>query len=589
MKKNRLLALILVCSLVMVLFAGCGNEATSTEAAASTVTEADSSEAEVSASEDVTEEAESEEVTSAQEETSAEEDVIPNAEGSIPGRTETVELPLTDEKVTITAFHTVSFSVSNFMEDLNENATIQKIEELTNIHFDYTNTPNDAAETNFQLMIVGGDYTDIIESGDIRYADGADAAVEADVFLDLTDLLKEYAPNYLAVVDHYGLQRDCTTDEGKYVAIYGLYDDYSPQTYGPFIRSDYLEQVGMDIPETYDDYEAVLTAFKNELGLSEPLSLGGAGVPNGNYLVAGFGICGYAQLVPKVIAPYMQIDDKVVYGAYTQEFKEYLTMMHDWYEKGLISSNFMSNHPLFYNSDGVVAGDIGVFYTNMDDAQSLVASNDNIRVSAIPDPVKNAGDKLHVGGSKVQGKFSDGGFVVTTAATDEEVELYLGEINYLFSEEGSLLADYGVEGLTYELDENGDPWPTDLILNNPDGLNEQQAKAYYIAGVGLTSAVKEYQKVAYDEGVVKGFTSWTENLDYAYYLPETLAVSSEDAYEYNSMYTDISTYVSEMTLKFITGDESLDEYDAYINQLTTMGIEDCIEIMQRAYDNYLSK
>ena len=590
MKCKYVLAVLLAVCMVVAVFSGCGgNTAPAPEeesAAASVISTSEEEEAPDAAPA----EEETEPETASTEESALEEgsdiEEPPADDGSIPGRSETVELPVVEEPVTITAFQTVSFAVASFMEDLNENLTAQKLQELTNVHFEFTNTSNDAAETNFQLMIAGGDYTDIIEAGDNRYADGADAAIEADIYVDL---LPEFCPNYTAIVEYYDLQADCTTDSGRYAAIYRLYSDVQASTYGPFIRADYLEQVGKEIPVTYDDYEDVLLAFKNELGLSEPLGLGGAGIPNGNYLVAGFDVYGYTQMIPKVIAPYMQKDGEVLYGAATPEFKEYLTMMHSWYEEGIIGSDFISNHPMFYNSDGVIAGDIGLFYTNADDAQSLIAANEGIKLAPVPDPVKQEGDMLHVGGSQVHGAFTDGGYVITSAATEEKIEAYLKYENFLFSEEGSVIADYGVEGVTFEYQEDGTPWPTDLILNNPDGLTQQQAKAYYIFGVGLSDPLKPYEKASYAEEIANAADTWTANRDYAYYFPEALSVPTDQAYEYNGMYNDISTYVSEMTLKFITGDESLDGYDDYIAQLEAMGLPTCVSIMQDAYDSYISK
>ena len=53
--------------------------------------------------------------------------------------------------------------------------------------------------------------------------------------------------------------------------------------------------------------------------------------------------------------------------------------------------------------------------------------------------------------------------------------------------------------------------------------------------------------------------------------------------------TDINTYVDEMTLKFITGTASLDDYDAYLEQLKKMGMEEAIEITQTQYEAFMNK
>ena len=53
--------------------------------------------------------------------------------------------------------------------------------------------------------------------------------------------------------------------------------------------------------------------------------------------------------------------------------------------------------------------------------------------------------------------------------------------------------------------------------------------------------------------------------------------------------TDINTYREEMTYKFITGQESLDNFDAFVEQIKSQGIEDAIQIKQDALDRYLAR
>ena len=45
--------------------------------------------------------------------------------------------------------------------------------------------------------------------------------------------------------------------------------------------------------------------------------------------------------------------------------------------------------------------------------------------------------------------------------------------------------------------------------------------------------------------------------------------------------------MDENVVKFIVVDKSLDEFDAYVDTLIAMGIEDCIALEQAAYDRYV--
>ena len=58
--------------------------------------------------------------------------------------------------------------------------------------------------------------------------------------------------------------------------------------------------------------------------------------------------------------------------------------------------------------------------------------------------------------------------------------------------------------------------------------------------------------------------------------------SSDDV----TLYTDIETLTHENTVKFITGEQSLDDYDAFVEQLHTYNIDRCIELKQAALDRY---
>jgi putative aldouronate transport system substrate-binding protein len=63
-------------------------------------------------------------------------------------------------------------------------------------------------------------------------------------------------------------------------------------------------------------------------------------------------------------------------------------------------------------------------------------------------------------------------------------------------------------------------------------------------------------------------------------------MTTEETAEYAQYYTDIESFVQENNVKFITGDRSLDEYDAYRETLKNMNIDVCIKLQQAALDRY---
>jgi putative aldouronate transport system substrate-binding protein len=52
---------------------------------------------------------------------------------------------------------------------------------------------------------------------------------------------------------------------------------------------------------------------------------------------------------------------------------------------------------------------------------------------------------------------------------------------------------------------------------------------------------------------------------------------------------DIGTYVDEMTVKFIIGQEPLANYDAYVQQVKSMNVDRALELQQAAVERYLNR
>lgn len=77
-----------------------------------------------------------------------------------------------------------------------------------------------------------------------------------------------------------------------------------------------------------------------------------------------------------------------------------------------------------------------------------------------------------------------------------------------------------------------------------------------------------------------------ENKDDAYDIPVTATFTSEESERYNELMGEISTHYNETVLRRITGDQNLSTYNSFIQELQSMGIEECIELKQSMLDRY---
>ena len=91
----------------------------------------------------------------------------------------------------------------------------------------------------------------------------------------------------------------------------------------------------------------------------------------------------------------------------------------------------------------------------------------------------------------------------------------------------------------------------------------------------------------YTQEQLDSWDQWRDaDLDYSHVIPNKVVLEAEDA-EYNSVKSDIETFLDEMTVKYITGKVSFDSYDTdFVEALKGMNAERMVELYQTAYDNY---
>ena len=68
-----------------------------------------------------------------------------------------------------------------------------------------------------------------------------------------------------------------------------------------------------------------------------------------------------------------------------------------------------------------------------------------------------------------------------------------------------------------------------------------------------------------------------------------VSLTSEESLEMATMTSLINDYRNEHVLKFIMGQEPLENYPQFVNELKSLGVERVIEIYQAAYERYLSR
>lgn len=582
MKWKRWISLLLVLTLLAALLTACGTGTTSATSEAPAASGTKASEAAPEASEQT-------EVASAVEPESKMESAAPETPEP---QLEEVALPLFDETRTYTMWTMLPFFMNGLVSDMATDINNMKLlQENCNVKLEVTAVGDSVVSEQFNLMVSSGDYTDIISDGVSHYSKGYDAAITDDIIIDLYDLAKEYAPNYLYYLDtDPALRASLITDNGCLPTVATIYKEAGCENGGILIRGDWLKELGMDTPETYDQLHDYVQACMEKYG-AQGITIGNVMADcRGDDSLYSYGYDLYA-------GGYNVIDGNVVYSYLNDNYYDYLRMLADWYQDGTLYSDFF-NVQMGSTDKWFASGQCPVntgTAANIATIESYADPSYSYELMPINAPKVSTDDQLHFSWtdnfSRIKQQDS---WAISTACQDPEGIMMM--VNYLFSEAGQLMYNYGDEGHSFEYDENGKPQYTKLITNNPDGISYKDACYIYASAVasGHLPSIMDVRAGYYyfgDEEWNVFDTFRTCDADGTYNLPTGVALNEEENQEYATLSSDITTYASTEIMKFILGQEELtpDTFETFRDTIISMGGNRMEELYQQAYERYLLK
>lgn len=571
--KKRIVSLLLASALLSALMAGCGS--TGTDASAdSSAAPAVSEQAQTSAPAP----------TAAPQTDSAEESAEEPSTSEPAAQFAPYEwpLPLTEDGATFSISMMINPQLASYFAGYEDNPSWQEYSKRTGVNFEFQNISAMNIGEQYNLMFASGDYPDIMHSGLSYYSSGADAAVDDGVILDLAPYLEEYAPNYLYWVDKVGGFSNITTDEGYRPGFVHILDTPSITRSGPVTRGDWMEALNIDTPSTIDELHDMLLAMYREYGAQcefDASASAFSGAWGTNLTISTF---------PSVSYPIYQVDGQVVYGPVTDEAKDYLKTMKGWLDEGILYKDFATRTSNFGTISDFAAG-VFSYYNGDTDALATAGSyftDPNATIVALPYAVRQEGDVIpfdgyHTSTSTLTGQ---GTFSITSSCPD--VELAVSVLDWRYSEEGSFLFNYGIEGISFEYDANGEPQYTDLIVKNENGLSATWLAAVYMDEYGYVEKYTKFDNQMTQQQL-EAREIWSDHVESRYDLPKALTLTAEESELFSKNMADIASYTSESILKMLTGEMDIDQdYGTFVDTIYSMGLQDCIDCYQAALTRY---
>ncbi|MGN0972589.1 MAG: extracellular solute-binding protein [Aristaeellaceae bacterium] len=461
---------------------------------------------------------------------------------------------------------------------------ILAIEKATGVDVVFECPPNNS-EDAYKMMVASGQLPDVImwsrSAATMRM-------FEEGTILDLTELIEQHAPNLMKLyTERPELRKQVETAEGRlyyFPSINPLQtmEEICRQSYQGFIiRKDWLDNLGLQYPTSIDAWYEVLTAFKHR-------------DPNGN---------GYQDEIPYdgqslyCFAPAfgvlntfcVKLDGTVAFGPMEPEYKTYLATMNKWYSEGLLGSNCLI-HSAKWMSENITSNLTGAFL-GLENAWRYELPNirqtaANAELLAVPWVSNITDGNRYTPMQSVATNIRSIVTVITSSCKNPEAAVKF--IDYMYSEEGSSLLTWGIEGESWVW-QDGRKVLTEAALA-PDP--EKGWISLYNYAIGH-SAFPKYDGetvvlASYPEDQLMAERVWADGSTALIYPPCITLSVNDQAYCDNVM-NDVNNYIAEMELKFITGEESLDNFDRYVMHLDKMGVTQVLDIYRRAYEAYRTK
>lgn len=494
-------------------------------------------------------------------------------------------MPIVNEKITLSG---LGSKAPVHAKDWNEMAMFEEMEKRSNIHIEWETVDAASFEEKRNLIISGGEYPDIFMRGGFTAKDDLTYGSQG-VLMPLNDLLEKYAPNFTALMEEYPeIRKTITCADGNIYSLPNINMVKGATTFKTWINQTWLDNLNLEMPQTTEELYEVLKAFKEQ-------DANGNGDPNDELPLAGqgktsdgsvdlfkwfYGYWGF-QKIKIQDARFDVVDGQVRYMPTDDRYRSMVEYVGRLWSEGLIDQDYFTtdrNQLLSKMDQGIVGYSPAGNNNNM---CGTTHRDEYVQADVLTGPY---GDQIS---SYVNPMTLRGGVAISTSC--EYPEALIRWIDYFYGEEGTALMRMGIEGETYIVNEDGEYEYTEYVTNNPDGLTQEMAiGTFTIWGGGGVPQVMTL-KTDKSANTTEFNLAATEKIEP--YIPDevvSLNFTLEELDQLAMMEADIDKYVNQMTVAFITGSEPLndDTWNAYVDQLNKMKLQDYTQIYADAYERY---
>lgn len=487
--------------------------------------------------------------------------------------------PLVTEPITLS----ITGRKDSSQTDWAKNEFFIKYQEMTGVTLDFQEVPQASWDERKSLMFAANEVTDIIMIADLTTAEIVSYGVDSGQLLELEGLMAEYMPNFMALCEQYPeIVASITAPNGHIYTIPSVQtSDVHGMDFKQWINEGWLAQTGLGMPTTPDEFIEVLRYFRDN-------DMDGDGDATNEIPFAMRDVNAVYKTLASVWGLGKQMnyqinitdDDKIDIWLDNDEYKEYLMFLNQLYSEGLLWTDYYKRDLPAWRSN-LANGTFGAFHMPFSD----VFINRELDFIAFPPMIGPYGHQMW---TDVNSRTPTiGAYAVSVDC--EYPELALKWLDYFYSEEGAIFFRFGTEGETFYYGEDGKPYLSDEIMNDPRGLLQAYGEYSLIPGIG------------------NGCPHWVSNLNnsadatahcievasvFVPYLPEVYydapIFDSETNDRISVIANDVNTYRDQSATRFIVGEVGFDQWDDYVATINQVGLGELEAAYQEAYDKIIA-
>lgn len=470
----------------------------------------------------------------------------------------------------------------------NDKLILQRLEEATNVQIDWTNYQSDFVEKR-NLDISSGDLPDAIFNAAASDYDLLNWA-ESGVIIPIDDLIKEHMPNLTHIFTSYPEYRALSTAPDGHIYSLPWIEELgegkeSIHTVNAmaWINVEWLEKLGLKMPETTAELTKVLEAFKNDdpngNGEADEIPLSFINGDGNEDLKMLFGAFGIGDNDDHLV---VSNDGTLDFTADNLEYKEAVSYINELYKKGLLDKEAFEQD---WNNFVAKGKDqqYGVYFT----WDKTNVTGDNSAYEVLP-VLAGPNGKKHVTRTNNVG-FSRDRFVITTA--NKNLELTAKWIDQMYEPMQSVQNNWGTYGdkelqNIFELDKT-----KNMLVHLPlEGASPGELRGKTEVAGPLAVLNEYYGNVT----TMPDDAKWRLDLMAQHYLPyidntdiyPKVFINKEDTDLLSKIDADMKDYIYRKRAEWITNGKIDQEWEEYKKELDRLRLPEWLEIKEKGYQQF---